>query len=77
MIHFDNSQIEEQELSALEERVEKLVNSCKKLISENEKLQSEIKQLSIEKEQLIKTNSFAYSRVESMVNRLKTLEIDF
>tara|TARA_B100000676_G_C17208410_1_gene403104 strand:+ start:228 stop:461 length:234 start_codon:yes stop_codon:yes gene_type:complete len=76
MIHSDDDKIQEQDLSSLENRVEDLVRACKRLKEENETLKNVTEQLSIEKEQLMKTNAFAYSRVESMVNKLKTLELE-
>jgi len=66
--------ISEQELRALEIRVEELVRACAHLKEENKKLRSSHNQLSVERSNLIKKNEMARNRVEAIISRLKTLE---
>lgn len=66
--------ISEQELHALEVRVEELVRVCASLKEENQKLRSSYDRLSTERSNLIKKNELARNRVEAIISRLKTLE---
>ncbi len=66
--------ISEQELRALEVRVDELVRACEHLKAENNKLRTSHNQLSTERSNLLKKNELARNRVEAMISRLKTLE---
>ena len=68
--------IQEQELRALEVRVEELIRACVHLKDENKTLRAQAEQLSNERDRLVENHATARSRVEAMVDRLKTLEAD-
>jgi len=65
----------EQDLSALEVRVNELVDSCAHLKTENKMLKSRQGTLIQERSGLIEKTELAKSRVESMITRLKALEV--
>ncbi len=58
----------------LEQRVETLINECRRLSSENHSLKSEHQTLIAEKSQLQEKNRLACSRLEKIVEKLRTLE---
>ena len=62
------------ELSGLERRIETLINECRRLTSENRSLRSEHSALLSEKTQLKEKNRLACSRLEKIVEKLRTLE---
>lgn len=66
--------IQEQDLRALEVRVEELIRACAHLKDENKTLRAQIEQLSTERDHLTETNSAARARVEAMISQLKTME---
>jgi cell division protein ZapB len=66
--------IQEQDLRALEVRVEELIRACAHLKDENKTLRAEVEHLSTERDRLIETNATARARVETMISRLKTME---
>lgn len=72
----DNANIQEQDLRALEVRVEELVRACTHLKDENKTLRATAEQLSQERDKLIETNTTARTRVESMISKLKGIEAD-
>jgi len=76
MPQSDNSSIQEQDLRALEVRVEELIRACTHLKDENKTLRAREEQLSIERDKLIKTNATVESRVQAMVERLKNMETE-
>lgn len=66
--------ISEQELCALEIRIDELVRAFADLKEENDKLRSNHDRLSMERSNLIKKNELARNRVETIISRLKTTE---
>ena len=60
-----------QQLSA---RLDKLAELVRRLADENRSLRQGQEQLSAERAQLLNKNELARSRVEAMINRLKSLE---
>ena len=70
----DNQGIEEQDLRALEVRVEELIRACTHLKDENKTLRAQEQILVGERDRLAEKNEQAKQRVESMIGRLKRLE---
>ena len=60
-----------QQLSA---RLDKLAELVRRLADENRSLRQGQEQLAAERAQLLNKNELARSRVEAMINRLKSLE---
>ncbi|MCH9692402.1 MAG: TIGR02449 family protein [Gammaproteobacteria bacterium] len=61
-------------LQALEGTIDVLIDHCQQLAADNGKLRAKEAQWQWEREQLIKKNEVARSRVEAMINRLKGLK---
>jgi cell division protein ZapB len=76
MAQTENSSIQEQDLRALEVRVEELIRACAHLKDENKTLRAQAEQLSSERDKLVETNATARARVEAMVNKLKIIEAE-
>lgn len=70
----DNQGIEEQDLRALEVRVEELIRACAHLKDENKTLRAQEQILVGERDRLAEKNDQAKQRVELMIGRLKRLE---
>ena len=66
--------IQEQDLRALEMRVEELIRACIRLKDENKTLRADVELLSRERDKLIENNATARTRVEAMIDKLKSLE---
>ncbi len=66
--------IQEQDLKALEIRVEELIRACAHLKDENKTLRAREQVLLGERDKLAKKNDEAKYRVEDMIDRLKRLE---
>jgi cell division protein ZapB len=66
--------ITEQDLHALEVRVEELIRACSHLNAENRALRDREQGLLSERASLIEKNELARTRVEAMISRLKSLE---
>ncbi|NND81252.1 MAG: TIGR02449 family protein [Gammaproteobacteria bacterium] len=64
----------ETNIGGLEQRIETLINECKRLSSENRSLKTEQGSLLEEKTQLKEKNRLACSRLEKIVEKLRTLE---
>lgn len=64
----------EEELKALEGRVQQLLDLCEKLHEENRSLRASQESLVQERASLVAKNEQARSRVEAMITRLKSLE---
>lgn len=62
------------ELSGLEHRIETLINECRRLNKENRSLRSEHSSLMAERSELKEKNRLACSRLEKIVEKLRTLE---
>lgn len=70
----ESYKVSEQELRALEARVEELIRACTHLKEENNSLRRRQEQLNAEKAGLVEKSELAKSRVEAMISRLKSLE---
>ena len=64
----------ETNILGLEQKIETLISECKRLSSENRVLKSEQGSLLSEKKQLTEKNRLACSRLEKIVEKLRTLE---
>lgn len=64
----------EKDLRVLEQRVDDLIGACRRLKEENENLRTSRDSLIEEKTKLAEKNRLARTRLETIVNRLKTLE---
>ncbi len=64
----------EANIIGLEQRIETLIGECKRLSSENRTLKTEQHSLMTEKTQLKEKNRLACSRLEKIVEKLRTLE---
>ncbi|MBX2847690.1 MAG: hypothetical protein KTR16_05185 [Acidiferrobacterales bacterium] len=64
----------ETNIVGLEQKIESLINECKRLTGENRALKSEQGALITEKTQLKEKNRLACSRLEKIVEKLRTLE---
>ncbi|MGV6826494.1 MAG: TIGR02449 family protein [bacterium] len=76
MAKANGQQVTEQELKALESRVEDLIRACQHLKEENRVLRSQQHALSTERASLIEKTELARTRVEAMITRLRGLEIN-
>ena len=74
MSETNPSNATEQQLNILEQQVEALINTCSNLRQENRILRGNQDALQQEKAELLKKNNLAKSRVDAMINRLKSLE---
>ena len=63
------------DLEALESQIDELVFSCQQLRDENQALRDQQANLMAERASLIEKSELARSRVESMIARLKAMEI--
>ena len=64
----------EQQMREFTERVEQLLALAQRLAEENRSLRQSQEQLMTERANLLAKNEQARSRVEAMINRLKSLE---
>jgi len=64
----------QRELAALAEQVDRLLGTVRRLTDENRSLRQSQEQLSGERAGLLARNEQARSRVEAMIQRLKSLE---
>jgi cell division protein ZapB len=64
----------EQQMREFSERVEQLIALAQRLADENRSLRQSQEQLMSERANLMARNEQARSRVEAMINRLKSLE---
>ncbi|HKK14228.1 MAG TPA: TIGR02449 family protein [Gammaproteobacteria bacterium] len=67
-------QASEQELRHLEFRIEELIETVERLQEENRSLRLHQDALVAERARLIEKNETARTRVEAMINRLKSME---
>ena len=67
---------QEQDLRALEVRVEELIRACTHLKDENKTLRAQAEQLTSERDKLVESNASARARVEAMIDKLKTIEAE-
>ena len=66
----------EQELKGLEIRVNDLIKACEELKRENQLLKNQQDSYSVERANLIEKNEQARKRVEAIITRLKSLEVN-
>jgi cell division protein ZapB len=64
----------ELELDQLESRIEHLIVLCKRLADENALLRTRIDSFDTERTRLIEKNETARTKVEGMIERLKSIE---
>ena len=64
----------EAQLRRLEERVDRLIAYCERLKEENGALRVQQQALAAQRASLIDKHEMARSRVEAMINRLKSME---
>lgn len=74
MSQNDKQSLQEQDLRALEVRVEELIRACVHLKDENKTLRAREHELTAERDRLANKNDEAKHRVEDMIERLKRLE---
>ena len=74
MSNKEKQGIQEQDLRALEVRVEELIRACTHLKDENKTLRAREQELTLERDKLVAKNDQAKLRVEDMITRLKRLE---
>jgi len=67
----------EQDLKALEYRVDELIQLCHQLKGENQALRDQQGNLMSERASLMEKNEMARSRIEAMIMRLKTMESEY
>lgn len=75
MANTDNP-IQEQDLRALEIRVEELIAACAHLKDENKTLRAQNEQLLLERDHLLENNASARRRMESLIARLQSNEAE-
>ena len=63
------------DINSLEDRIDALINSCDELRDENRALRAQQDNLIAERASLIEKSELARSRVESMIARLKAMEL--
>lgn len=63
-------------LKSLETKLERLIEQCDSLRRENRELKSRESDWQRERTRLMEKNELARTRVESMIDRLKSLEAD-
>jgi len=66
----------ESEISKLERRIDDLIDLCDQLSTENSLLRERQNMLVEERARLIEKAELARSRVETMLERLKAMEVD-
>jgi cell division protein ZapB len=74
MSNSDKHGLQEQDLRALELRVEELIRACTHLKDENKTLRAREQELMTAHDKLAEKNDQAKHRVEDMIARLKRLE---
>ena len=62
------------QLQLLEQKIDELISLCNQLNRENQTLKSDGASWHRERQELIDKNELARSKVESMINRLRTME---
>ncbi len=66
--------MDEQQIIALERKIEELIKLCETLYSENHSLKSKESNWLLERARLIEKNELARSKIEAMIIRLKSME---
>lgn len=76
MENRDSIKINEQELKGLEIRIDDLIKTCEELKKENHLLKLQQDSYTTERASLIDKNEQARKRVEAMITRLKSMEVN-
>ncbi len=76
MEKIDIGKLNEQELKGLEIRVNDLIKTCEELKKENQLLKLQQDSYSAERASLIDKNEQARKRVEAIITRLKSMEVN-
>lgn len=76
MEKIDIGKLNEQELKGLEIRVNDLIKTCEELKKENQLLKLQQDSYSTERANLIEKNEQARKRVEAIITRLKSMEVN-
>lgn len=76
MEKIDIGKLNEQELKGLEIRVNDLIKTCDELKKENQLLKLQQDSYSTERANLIEKNEQARKRVEAIITRLKSMEVN-
>jgi cell division protein ZapB len=63
-------------LQSLEARIDALIQTCKKLADENQSLRESQNNLTSAHAALLEKNALARSRIEAMIARLKSMEVN-
>lgn len=66
--------MDNEDLKALEQRIDQLIAACQRLRQENQLLRSENENLSQKHGRLVEKTQVARTRIEAMIGRLKSLE---
>lgn len=64
------------DLQQLEQKLDQLLEICQRLQAENSSLRDREHSLLRERSKLVEKNDLARNRVESMITRLKNLDVD-
>jgi cell division protein ZapB len=67
--------MEQSDLYSLEARIDALVQLCKQLAEENQALRETEANLMSERATLLEKNALARTRLETMITRLKSMEV--
>ncbi len=76
MDKIDIGNLNEQELKGLEIRINDLINTCEELKKENQLLKLQQDSYSTERASLIDKNEQARKRVDAIITRLKSMEVN-
>ena len=66
--------MDEQQITALEQKLDELIELCDLLNNENNALKSKASNWSLERSRLVEKNEIARAKIEAMITRLKSLE---
>lgn len=64
-----------QDLKALEAKVDELVELCESLANENQALRERNRAWAIEKSNLVERNELARSKIDALIDRLKSMDV--
>jgi len=67
--------MEQSDLYSLEARIDALIQLCKQLAEENQALRETQANLMSERAALLEKNTLARTRIETMITRLKSMEV--
>jgi cell division protein ZapB len=66
--------MDEQQITALEQKLDELIKLCDELNNENNSLKSRESNWALERAKLVEKNEMARAKIEAMITRLKSLE---